>query len=186
MASTLFSIGHGNKTIQEFEDELQSFDIAYLVDVRTTPHSKWNPDFNRETLQNHLRGKHITYVYMGDVLGGMPSDRSCYTEEGRIDYAAISRKDFFIKGLERLLTADRKGIRLAIMCSEADPAMCHRSKLIGRALLEKGIILNHIVGINKSKSQYKVLSEINDGEQDTDLFGQTSAKSSYSRKSYPG
>ncbi|MBP5423843.1 MAG: DUF488 family protein, partial [Paludibacteraceae bacterium] len=48
--STLYSIGHGNKTIEEFEEELRSFGIQYLIDVRTTPYSKWNPSFNQEGL----------------------------------------------------------------------------------------------------------------------------------------
>ena len=45
--STLYSIGHGNKTIEEFEEELRSFGIQYLIDVRTKPYSEWNPSFNQ-------------------------------------------------------------------------------------------------------------------------------------------
>lgn len=181
MGTTLYSIGHGNKTIGEFEQELASFGIVYLVDIRTKPYSKWNPDFNQNTLQTLLSKVNITYVYMGDVLGGMPSDTSCYTD-GHIDYTKMSEKEFFIHGLERLVIASQKDVKLAIMCSESDPTMCHRSKLIGQELLKKDIVINHIVGINKKKNQYEVINTLTKGNNIKNLFGEETTF--ISRKSY--
>ena len=86
--STLYSIGHGNKTIEEFEKELRSFGIQYLIDVRTKPYSKWNPSFNQEALRALLQKRGFVYVYMGDTIGGLPSDPACYTD-GHIDYAKV-------------------------------------------------------------------------------------------------
>lgn len=171
MVSTLFSIGHGNKSIDEFIEELKSFDIAYLVDVRTSPYSKWNPHFNQSAIQNSLEGIGIRYVYMGDVLGGLPSDSSCYTN-GRIDYTKMAGKETFLSGLERLLVANQKNIRLAIMCSESEPDMCHRSKLIGQELIKRNVVLQHITGPHKSISQIEVINILTKGNGITNLFGE--------------
>jgi uncharacterized protein (DUF488 family) len=122
----------------------------------------------------------IKYVYMGEELGGLPTDTSCYTNK-RVDYNKLITKDFFQKGLERLLKADEKGFNVAIMCSESNPAECHRTKLIGVELLDRGLELRHIIGIGKEKSQADVINELTKGEP-IDLYdGQ---KSFTSRKQY--
>lgn len=171
MDSTLFSIGHGNKSIEKFIDELRSFDIAYLVDVRTSPYSKWNPQFNQPVLQNYLTSLGIRYVYMGDVLGGLPSDSSCYTN-GRIDYAKMAGKETFMLGLERLIVANKKKIKLAVMCSESEPEMCHRSKLIGQELIKRNISLQHIVDAHRVISQIDVINILTKGNGIVNLFGE--------------
>lgn len=180
MESTLFSIGHGAKSMDEFIDELASFDIEFLVDVRTTPYSKWSPHFNQQILQKHLTGRGVRYVYMGDVLGGMPSDYTCYTN-GKIDYHKMSQKESFIMGLERLLNANKKQIRLAVMCSESEPEMCHRSKLIGQELRKRNVIMRHIVGVSKCVSQIDVINSLTKGLGTINLFGEESLMS---RKTY--
>ncbi len=181
MDSTLFSIGHGNKSIEKFIDELRSFDIAYLVDVRTSPYSKWNPQFNQPVLQNYLTKLGIRYVYMGDVLGGLPSDSSCYTN-GRIDYAKMADKETFMSGLERLIVANQKKIKLAVMCSESEPEMCHRSKLIGQELIKRNISLQHIVDTHKVISQIDVINILTKGNGIVNLFGEE--ETLMSRKMY--
>lgn len=179
-ASTLYSIGHGNKSFEEFENELSSFGIRYLIDIRTKPYSKWNPTFNQETLKALLQKGGFAYVYMGDTIGGLPSDLSCYTD-GHIDYAKVREKEFFKVGLARLLTAAEKKIKVAIMCSESEPEKCHRSKLIGQELLKYDISLNHIVGIGKSRPQETVMAILTKGLGATTLFGE---ETFVSRKSY--
>ena len=93
--TTIYSIGHGNKTIEDFIAELKSFDIEYLLDIRSKPYSKWNPQFNQETLELELKNNGITYVFVGDTLGGLPEDRSCYDYNGKVVYDVIKEKDFF-------------------------------------------------------------------------------------------
>jgi len=101
----IFSIGHGNKTIDELISELKSFEIQFLVDIRSVPYSRINSQFNRERLKFILKEKGISYGYMGDVLGGLPKDSSCYTD-GKVDYNKLKEKAFFRKGLERLRDAN--------------------------------------------------------------------------------
>tara|TARA_Y100000589_G_C27119347_1_gene615697 strand:- start:551 stop:1102 length:552 start_codon:yes stop_codon:yes gene_type:complete len=180
--TTLYSIGHGNKEIEKFIDELKSFEIKYLLDIRSKPYSKWNPQFNQVALEIELKNNGITYVFVGDNLGGLPQDRSCYDQDGKVVYDWIKEKDFFKKGLKRLTTANEKNINLAIMCSESKPEECHRSKLIGQELLKKEISLKHIVADKKVKSQETVMNELTKGKGTIDLFGNETDFTS--RKSY--
>ncbi len=169
--SAIFSIGHGNKKIEEFIQELQSFDVQFLMDVRSKPYSKWSPQFNKSNLEVELKNSGITYVFVGDSLGGLPEDRSCYDHEGKVVYDLIKEKDFFKSGLERLKTANEKSIKLAIMCSEAKPEECHRSKLIGQELLKDSISVNHIISVWEIKTQQTVINELTKGKGPVDLFG---------------
>jgi uncharacterized protein (DUF488 family) len=169
--STIYSIGHGNKEIQSFILELQSFGIGYLLDIRSKPYSKWNPQFNQAQLENELNKNNIKYVFVGETLGGLPNDRSCYDYNGKVVYDLIKEKDFFKEGLKRLITANDKKINLAIMCSESKPEECHRSKLIGQELLKQNISIKHIVSSKRVKSQQTVMNELTKGKGTVDLFG---------------
>lgn len=180
--TTIYSIGHGNKKIENFIAELKSFKIQFLLDIRSKPYSKWNPQFNQAALDLELKNNGITYVFVGDTLGGLPEDRSCYDYDGKVVYDLIKEKDFFKQGLERLTTANEKKINLAIMCSESKPEECHRSKLIGQELLNKEISLKHIVSDKRVKSQETVMNELTKGKGTVDLFG--NEMDFTSRKSY--
>jgi len=179
--TTIYSIGHGNKSIDEFISELKYFEINYLIDVRSSPYSKWNPQYNQTTIDNLLKSESITYVFLGDKLGGLPSDYSCY-KDGKVEYELVKHKDFFVEGINRLLAANKKNINVAVMCSETNPAECHRSKLIGQELLAHGISIKHIVGGNKIKSQEAVMAEVTKGVGIVDLFGEKTTLTS--RKKY--
>lgn len=181
-ATIYYSIGHGNKKIEDFIKELKSFEIQFLLDIRSKPFSKWNPQFNQNELQSKLEEYGIKYVFVGNTLGGLPKDRSCYDYNGKVVYDLIREKDFFQEGLERLITANEKRIKVAIMCSESKPEECHRSKLIGQELLKKKISLKHIVSDKLIKSQEMVMAEITKGKGTIDLFG--NEVDFTSRKSY--
>ena len=180
--ATIFSIGHGNKKIDVFIKELKSFGIEFLLDIRSKPFSKWNPQFNQNELKFKLEEGGIKYVFVGDTLGGLPDDRSCYDFNGKVVYELIKEKDFFKEGLTRLKTANEKQIKIAIMCSEAKPEECHRSKLIGQELLKNEISIKHIVSNKLAKSQEIVMAELTKGKGTVDLFGNETDFTS--RKSY--
>jgi len=119
---------------------------------------------------------------MGDTIGGRPTDISCYDIEGKVDYEVIKTKDFFLKGIERLKTAYNKDINVVLMCSESKPCECHRSKLIGKVLDVDKIVMKHIDEKGKIKNQASVISELNKGLSEFDLFG--NPINSTSRKAY--
>jgi len=180
--TTIYSIGHGNKKIEDFIDELKSFNILYLLDIRSKPYSKWNPQFNQAQLGAELKMSKISYVYAGDSLGGLPEDRSCYDYQGKVVYDKIKDKDFFKNGLKRLVSANENHIKVAIMCSESKPEECHRTKLIGQELLKDGISVTHIISYSKFKTQETVMGELTKGTGTVDLFGNVIDFTS--RKSY--
>lgn len=180
--TTVYSIGHGNKDIQDFIAELKSFNIQYLLDIRSKPFSKWSPQYNQNELKSALENNNIKYVFLGDTLGGLPDDRSCYSIDGKVVYELIKDKAFFKSGLQRLITANEKKIIIAIMCSESKPEECHRSKLIGEELLKNNISIKHIVSKDNIKTQEAVINELTKGKGTIDIFGESLDFTS--RKSY--
>jgi hypothetical protein len=180
--STIYSIGHGNKKLGDFIEELKSFNIFFLLDIRSKPYSKWSPHFNQNQLESELIKYNIKYVFVGDTLGGLPNDRSCYDFNGKVVYDFIKEKDFFKEGLKRLTIANEKQINIAIMCSESNPSECHRSKLIGQELLKQNISIKHITSKFKFKSQELVMAELTNGNGIVDLFGNKTEFTS--RKAY--
>ncbi|HEX9510588.1 MAG TPA: DUF488 domain-containing protein [Puia sp.] len=140
----IYTIGHGTRKTSELLDLLKQFSIDFLIDVRSRPYSKFNPQFNREELASSLEQGSIKYVFMGDTLGGRPADRSCYKINGKVDYAIVRQKDFFKKGIERIRMAYEKDLRVVLLCSESRPEQCHRSKLIGSVLHQEKILVQHI------------------------------------------
>lgn len=178
----LYTIGHGNRKPEEFLALLKDFGIEYVIDVRSQPYSKFNPQFNQNELKFFLLQNGITYVFMGDTIGGRPKDSSCYDSEGKVDYDILKTKDFFLNGIDRLKIAYKKDINVILMCSESKPCECHRSKLIGKVLEEEKIEMMHIDEKGKIKDQISVISELNKGLSEFDLFGDS--KISTSRKAY--
>lgn len=172
LLNPIYSIGHGNRSIEEFISLLMKYKIQYLIDVRTNPFSKFNPNFNREVLPKFCKENNISYVFMGDGLGGKPKDRTCYDNEGHVVYRKIREKDFFNKSANRLITAYQKNLKVACMCSEINPCDCHRSKLIGEYLTDNDIEMLHINKKGDLITQSEVINEITQGYE-MDLFGNT-------------
>ena len=177
----LYTIGYGAREIDAFLAALRRYGIAYLIDVRTSPTSRYKPDFGRERLEEHLRRAGIRYVFMGDTLGGRPNDPTCYDADGRVDYANVAERDFFRAGLDRLASAHAQGLAACLMCSEGKPENCHRTKLIGKALVARGLPVAHIDENDELITQDDVLLRLTGGQPS--LFGDALLPGS-SRKRY--
>jgi len=170
MGATLYTIGHGRRNSEDFLALLKKYDIEYLIDVRSLPFSRFNPQYNQKALKNSLHENGIHYVFMGDTLGGRPKDPSCYNEAGKIDYEILKTKDFFKEGIKRLKAAFEKDVKAALMCSETKPEECHRSKLIGVALSVENIAFSHIDETGDLKDQVMVMGKSGKGFSEADLF----------------
>jgi len=166
---SLYTVGYGARTIDDFLALLELWGIAFLLDVRSRPYSRYKPDFSKDALEQHLKGRGIRYVFMGDTLGGQPADPDCYTDDGKVDYEICRQKPFFLEGISRLQSAWQLGHAVALMCSEGKPEQCHRSKLIGPALEEAGIPVIHIDENDQPLSQEEVLMRVIGGQPS--LFG---------------
>lgn len=167
----IYSIGHGNRSWAAFIDLVKSYNGRYLIDVRSFPRSKYNPDFNKENLELACEKEGIKYLFMGDTLGGKPKKKTLYDREGRADYTLMSGEDDYKASISRLQKASKLDENTFIMCSELCPSQCHRSKLIGKTLVELGIPPIHINKQGKGMSQEDVIDVITNGQDD--FFGES-------------
>ena len=164
----IYTIGYGSRTLDDFVSVLKTHEIGYLIDVRSTPYSRFKPEFSKNALEAHLSEHGIRYIYLGDKLGGQPDDPTCYAD-GKVIYDEVRQRSFFQEGLTRLEAAFRRRLRVVLMCSEGKPEQCHRSKLIGQALVEQGIPVTHIDENGALVSQAEIINELTDGQ--LSLFG---------------
>ncbi len=139
----VFTIGHSNLEIGKFVALLKQHSIQAIADVRSSPYSQYNPQFNREPLQKSLQEHGISYVFLGQELGARRSERECYLE-GRADYGLISQTPAFKRGIERVTQGAVK-MRVALMCAEKDPIECHRCILVTPHLRQQGIQVLHVL-----------------------------------------
>jgi uncharacterized protein (DUF488 family) len=120
----------------EFVAALSSAGVTHLVDVRTAPYSRFKAEFSREPLAAALSAEGIRYVFMGRELGGQPG--------GKPDYAQMRLAPAFLEGIARLEAGREAGHRIALMCAEAKPQSCHRTKLVAEELVVRGVPVWHI------------------------------------------
>jgi len=176
----LFTIGHSNHSIEKFIRLLEDNCIMTLVNVRSAPFSRYNPQFNKENLENTLSGYSIEYAYAGKYLGGRPSDPACYKNrelplEGidylyEVNYLEVMKRPWFIQGIIHLLELVNEQTTV-IMCSEEDPAECHRHHLIAQYIMMEhpevnvqhirgdGIVYNaHLIQASVNNQSAKQLS----------------------------
>jgi uncharacterized protein (DUF488 family) len=133
---TVFTLGHSTLPIERFMALLRTYGIERLVDIRTVPHSRHNPQFNATALDGSLMAEHLEYVPM-QALGGLRRPRKDSPNTGWRNmsfrgYADYMRTEAFHDALEKLIKMSRQK-RVAIMCAEAVPWRCHRS-LVADAL----------------------------------------------------
>jgi uncharacterized protein (DUF488 family) len=138
----VLTIGHSTHSIHAFLALLRQHGATALADVRSTPFSRFNPQFNKDALAYSLKAHGIKYVFLGRELGARSDDRSCY-ENGRVQYARLARTASFHDGLDRVMRGAREH-HIALMCAEKEPLECHRTLLVARALVDHGVAVGHI------------------------------------------
>jgi uncharacterized protein (DUF488 family) len=160
----VLTIGHGGRTMQQFIELLHREHVEYLLDVRSSPYSRFQPEFSQGSLKAFLEKSGIRYVFVGDSLGGRPSDGSVY-RDGRVDYVLCRAKPWFKQGIARIEASQQGGHVIALMCSEGKPETCHRSKLIGVDLAERGIGPQHIDEDGQLVDQESVMLRLTGGQR---------------------
>jgi uncharacterized protein (DUF488 family) len=150
----VFTIGHSNLEFAKFVGLLKQHRIQAVADVRSSPYSQYNPQFNREPLQRALQENGISYVFLGDELGARRSERECYVND-RADYSLIARTPAFNRGINRVIQGAAK-MRIALMCSEKNPLDCHRCILVSPHLRERGVQVFHILADGTIESHEQI------------------------------
>lgn len=156
MPATVFSVGHSTRTIQDFIALLRAHGVRRVVDVRTVPRSRHNPQFDRTTLAKSLHNARIHYRHLA-ALGGLRHARSDSKNLGWRNASFRGFADYmqtpeFDRGLQRLMELARKE-PCAVMCAEAVPWRCHRS-LIADALAVRKIPVRHITSRTRAQPHH--------------------------------
>lgn len=150
----IFTVGHSTRSTDEFVEILRAHGVKAIVDIRSIPASRHNPQFNTDVLEHSLQENHLGYRHIKE-LGGLRRARKDSLNlgwrnasfRGFADYMATPE---FSEGLETLIEIARQK-ETAIMCAEAVPWRCHRS-LVGDALTKKGWIVRDIMSLAVAKT----------------------------------
>jgi uncharacterized protein (DUF488 family) len=147
------TIGHSNRPIEEFIGLLKENEIGVLLDIRTVPRSRHNPQFNRDSLPETLAAEGISYRHVAG-LGGLrhpkpDSINSGWRNTSFRGYADYMQTPEFIANVDEVAALSRT-VRLVLMCAESVPWRCHRS-MVADALVVRGIPVEHIMGPHKRK-----------------------------------
>jgi uncharacterized protein (DUF488 family) len=177
MNNALYTIGYSSYSPEEFIEALKFYRINAVADVRTTPYSRFKPDFNLGSLVQLLKTNGIFYVSLGKELGARSVDDSCY-ENGRVKFSILEKSNLFLNGLERL----RKGLKkytIALMCAEQDPIQCHRYILVAYAFYRRyqniaiSNILEKMMLENKADTDKRLLKLYHMEKDEIPGLGQT-------------
>lgn len=149
----LFTIGHTQHKIENFLGLLMKYDINYILDVRSTPYSKYAEQFNRENIKKSLSDKNIIYSFTGNYFGARQAELSLYSKEGFLDFEKVRNTANFKKGFENVMLGLQKSNNIALMCTEKDPFDCHRTIMVARAFDLAGVDVNHILSDGSVQNQ---------------------------------
>jgi uncharacterized protein (DUF488 family) len=151
---TIFTIGHSTRPLDEFIELLKAHGVQRVIDIRTVPRSRHNPQFNRESLGPSLRKAGIAYVHL-KKLGGLRRAKAGSKNIGWHNASFRGFADYmqtpeFQEGLERALKLSATKSS-ALMCAEAVPWRCHRS-LVADALLVRGVPVEDIMSASRAQT----------------------------------
>ena len=154
----VFTIGHSNHTLGAFLTLLSKHEVSAVADVRSTPYSRFCPQFNREVLTAALKAGNIRYSYLGRELGGRSDDPACY-QGGQIQYDLVARTSVFREGLARVVDG-AESYRITLMCAEKEPLDCHRTLLVAPELVAVGVDVVHILDGGELETHQKTMERL--------------------------
>jgi uncharacterized protein (DUF488 family) len=142
----MFTIGYATKAIPIYIEQLRTHGVEVVADVRSVPYSKAFHDYHQPALKTALNAAGIRYVYLGLELGPRSKDPRHYNDDKQVQFDRLMASDLFKSGIDRLLDGEAKGYTIALSCAEKDPAICHRSLLVGWSLKhDYNMELQHIL-----------------------------------------
>ncbi len=158
----IYTIGHSNYPEERLIDMLKYYKINTVVDIRGTPYSKYNVQYNKETIEQSLKAKGFIYIYMAKELAAKRINKISYNAEGYADFEKVVKEKDFIRGIERLKNGCTKGYNIVLLGAMQDPIRCHRSILCGRELEKVGFEIKHILDDYTTCSQREIEDRILD------------------------
>ena len=149
---TLYTLGHSRHAIEGFIELARCHDVSLIVDGRGQPYSRFNPQYNRERLENALAEHDIDYLWFGDQLSGRPKDPEFRGPDGKVLWDKLKQWPDLHEGIAEVLER-AAGTHLALVCAEEDPMRCHRRFLLTPPLSERGARVLHIRGDGRIQSE---------------------------------
>lgn len=141
----IYTIGHSNYTMERLIDMLEYYNINCVVDIRGTPYSKYNIQFDKEAIRYTLTNAGFVYIYMGKELAAKRIRKNSYNNEGYSNFEEVIKEEEFKRGVERLKNGCEKGYKIILLGAMQDPIRCHRSILVGRELVKNDFDVKHIL-----------------------------------------
>lgn len=141
----IYTIGHSNYTMERLIDMLEYYNINCVVDIRGTPYSKYNIQFDKEAIRYALTNAGFVYIYMGKELAAKRIRKNSYNNEGYSNFEEVIKEEEFKRGVERLKNGCEKGYKIILLGAMQDPIRCHRSILVGRELVKNDFDVKHIL-----------------------------------------
>ena len=141
----IYTIGHSNYTMERLIDMLEYYNINCVVDIRGTPYSKYNIQFDKEAIRYTLTNAGFVYIYMGKELAAKRIRKNSYNNEGYSNFEEVIKEEEFKRGVERLKNGCEKGYKIILLGAVQDPIRCHRSILVGRELVKNDFDVKHIL-----------------------------------------
>ena len=166
-AHPLFTIGHSSHPLERFIGLLQQHNIAVVADVRSAPYSRYNPQFNKDSLASSLKEQGIKYLFFGKEPGARVEDPECYID-GQVDYSLLAARPEFKQAIARLIKGSQD-YRIALMCAEKWPLVCHRTILVAQALANADCDILHILADGALEQHQELLKQL-PGLQNYGLF----------------
>ena len=152
----IYTLGHSNYPFDKFIELLKKYDINCVVDIRSTPYSKYNTQYNKEFLHETLKNLGYTYIYKADEFGAKRKTKVSYNDEGYADFDKVILEDEFKRGIERLKVGCSKNYKIVLLGAMQEPIRCHRAILLGKELIKAGFDVKHIM----HEGDLKVQSEL--------------------------
>jgi uncharacterized protein (DUF488 family) len=150
----IYTIGHSTHRIEYFLDLLNHYKVNCVIDVRSMPASRFNPQYNKKSLTISLNSNGVDYLHFGDAFGARQTDPRLLDKSGKVDFEKVRNTGKFKDSISRVSRETEAGKTIALMCSEAEPLSCHRFVMISVAL--KDFEVRHILKDKSIVSQQEL------------------------------
>lgn len=187
MVHTVFTIGYSGFPLNNFVQILKDNQISLVIDVRSLPYSQHYPDFNKEHISKILERSKIYYRNYASEFGARQEEKKYYPN-GYLDFNLFSKSKPFLSGIAKLEKSMQQGYTFALMCSEKDPVMCHRTIMVARAFYLSGYPIVHLLPNGKTMTQADVeerlLNQFFPDRNQINLFSENRSEQEYIEEAY--
>lgn len=149
----MYTIGYSGFSFENFLHTIKANKISVIIDVRSSPHSSYFSDYNKEILENTLKANGIYYKNYTKEFGARQPERTFYSTAGYLDFEVFSKSEIFLSGLDKLKKGMQQDYKFALMCAEKAPIDCHRTILVARAFHDAQFKVTHLLPNDKTMTQ---------------------------------